>query len=64
MEELGESIEQPIVNGLPANAYAEAALINASGYICSGAIIAPRVALTAGHCVTAPSYTVVAPHAR
>ena len=62
-EVMGASVEQPIVNGQPANSYTEAALINTSSYICSGSIIAPRVALTAGHCVDAGSYTVVAPYA-
>lgn len=58
-----ESVSQPIINGQPANSYTEAALINMPGYICSGSIIAPRVALTAGHCVTGNSFTVVAPYA-
>ena len=53
-EELAiEAVAQPIVNGQAATSYTEAALINGPGFICSGAIIAPRVALTAGHCVPA-----------
>jgi hypothetical protein len=63
-EVLGEKVAQPIVNGSPASAYTEAALINAPGFICSGAVIAPRVALTAGHCVVgASTWTVVTPYA-
>ena len=61
-EVLGETVEQPIVNGQPAGSYTEAALINGPGYICSGSIIAPRVALTAGHCVSGSTWTVVAPY--
>ncbi len=63
-ETLGEVVSQPIVGGTPATTYAEAALINAPGFICSGSVIAPKVVLTAGHCVTdASSFTVVAPFA-
>ncbi len=63
-EVLGASVAQPIVNGSPASAYTEAALINAPGFICSGAVIAPRIVLTAGHCVVdASTWTVVAPYA-
>lgn len=63
-EELGEKVAQPIVNGLPASAYTEAALVNGPGYICSGAVIAPKIVLTAGHCVdSAQQFTVVAPYA-
>ncbi|MBX3190862.1 MAG: trypsin-like serine protease [Labilithrix sp.] len=62
-EQLGESVSQPIVGGQPATAYTEAALINGPGHICSGAVIAPKVVLTAGHCVGSGTYTVVAPYA-
>ncbi|MDB4938875.1 MAG: hypothetical protein JWP87_5847 [Labilithrix sp.] len=63
-EVLGEKVSQPIVNGSPASAYTEAALINAPGFICSGAVIAPRIVLTAGHCVVdASTWTVVTPYA-
>ena len=38
--------------------------INTDTFICSGAVIAPRIVLTAGHCVVdASSWTVVAPYA-
>jgi V8-like Glu-specific endopeptidase len=40
-----------IVNGKTASHYAEAALINTNTFLCSGSVIAPRVVLTAGHCV-------------
>ncbi|HVJ94120.1 MAG TPA: trypsin-like serine protease [Labilithrix sp.] len=62
-EELaGNAVSQPIVNGQSASAYTEAALINTSSSICSGAVIAPRVVLTAGHCLGAKRFTVVAPY--
>ncbi len=57
-----EYVAQPIVDGQPADSYKEAALIDAPGFICSGATIAPRIALTAGHCVDATSFTVTAPY--
>ncbi|MDB5218837.1 MAG: hypothetical protein JWO86_6764, partial [Myxococcaceae bacterium] len=63
-EVLGDKVAQPIVNGSPATAYTEAALINTDTFICSGAVIAPCIVLTAGHCVVdAASWTVVAPYA-
>lgn len=63
-EVLGEKVSQPIVNGSPASAYTEAALISFGGYLCSGSVIAPKIVLTAGHCVAdASSWTVTAPYA-
>jgi V8-like Glu-specific endopeptidase len=46
---------EAIVNGKVASAYPEAALIDTQDFICSGTVIAPRVALTAGHCVVGAS---------
>jgi V8-like Glu-specific endopeptidase len=47
---------EPIIGGVAATAYPEAAYLNidmtaSGGYACSAALIAPRVVLTAGHCV-------------
>ena len=49
--------EEAIVNGVTASSYPEAALVDMYqggqlGAYCSGSVIAPRVVLTAGHCVT------------
>ncbi len=47
---------EPIVGGTLASDYPEAVyvnidIVNGRGYACSAALIAPRVVLTAGHCV-------------
>jgi V8-like Glu-specific endopeptidase len=52
----GETQSQPIIGGSTASAYPEAAIIDmmVNGRIqsaCSGSVIAPKVVLTAGHCV-------------
>jgi len=62
-EEQGET-SQEIIGGQTASGYEEAALINGSGFICSGAVIAPRIALTAGHCAVGSSFTVKTPYAQ
>jgi MYXO-CTERM domain-containing protein len=56
---------EAIVNGAPATAYPEAVIVTASGFLpCSGALVAPRVVLTAGHCRSlTKSYVVTAPNA-
>jgi hypothetical protein len=54
----------PIVGGSPATDYEEAALIDMGNSACSGTVIAPRVVLTAGHCViNSKSWDVTAPYA-
>jgi len=54
-----------IVGGTKATAYPESILVNMSGGYCSGSLIAPRVVLTAGHCVAGESsWSVVAPFAQ
>jgi len=65
----GNGTAGQIVGGSKASAHQEAALINmlnSSGYqtsACSGSMIAPRVVLTAGHCVDGvPRFQVIAPY--
>ena len=63
-EATSSGAEQAIVAGEQASEISEAALIDADGFVCSGAVIAPRVVLTAGHCVPGTSsWTVTVPFA-
>jgi hypothetical protein len=60
------AVSSPIIGGTLASDHPEAALITMTqgnaAYMCSGAVIAPRVVLTAGHCVAGmDSWTVTAP---
>src|SRR5262245_54231640 len=61
--ESARSGRRPIVGGTPATDYPEAALIDMGNSACSGSVIAPRVVLTAGHCViNASSWDVTVPY--
>jgi hypothetical protein len=62
VEDETPSIDEPIIQGTATTEFPEAALIQMGSHICSGSIIAPRVALTAGHCVTGhSSWTIQVP---
>lgn len=69
-EKIEGAVPAPIIGGSAATAYTEAALIDMyrNGRVaaaCSGAVIAPRVALTAGHCVAGfTSWRVRTPYAQ
>jgi hypothetical protein len=60
-------VSSPVLDGLPATPYPEAVVIEMSqhGFVtgaCTGALVAPRVVLTAGHCVASyAAWGVVAP---
>lgn len=68
-EELVEEESRPIIGGTPATDYPEAVLVDMRRggqfvSVCSGTLIAPRVVLTAGHCVFGyDGWRVTAPHA-
>lgn len=55
---------EPIIGGQIARKYSSAVLVDSDRGYCSGAVIAPRVVLTAGHCVKgATRWSVTAPFA-
>ena len=65
----GRGVEGQIVGGTKASEYEEAVLINmqdswgSTTSACSGSLIAPRVVLTAGHCVDGvPRFQIIAPY--
>jgi hypothetical protein len=60
---------EPIVHGVPASGYPEAVLVDSvrwgKPWRCVGAVIAPKVVLTAGHCVVGVSSSrITAPFAK
>jgi S1-C subfamily serine protease len=58
------SESEPIMGGQIAREYSSAVLVDSDHGYCSGALIAPRVVLTAGHCVKgATRWNVTAPFA-
>jgi hypothetical protein len=68
-EEAVGAAGQAIVDGTPATEFPEAVLVNIQRYGqtvmgCSGTVIAPRVVLTAGHCVAdGDGWEITAPYA-
>jgi len=63
-EDGAESATGSIVGGRRATSFEEVALVDTSSFLCSGAVIAPHLVLTAGHCVHgASSWTVTTPYA-
>lgn len=61
--ETGGQQDAPIIGGSKATSYPEAALLNFAGSACSGALITPKVVLTAGHCIVNGAYSVTLPFA-
>jgi hypothetical protein len=52
-----------IMGGTPADGYPEAVHIDLGASLCSGVLVARKVALTAGHCLTGSPFIVHAPYA-